>query len=63
MPPDEIAQIVSVIGNHDEGTGRPVSPIAAALILADVDVWRTRVRNTDKSSFDIHDRVNYSVTS
>ena len=64
MPPDEIAQIVSAIGNHDEGTGRPVSPIAAALILADKsDVRRTRVRNTDKSSFDIHDRVNYSVTS
>lgn len=63
MPPDEIAQIVSAIGNHDEGTGKPVNPVAAALILADKsDVRRTRVRNTDISSFDIHDRVNYSVT-
>jgi len=64
MAPDEIAKIVSAIGNHDEGTGKPVSPIAAALILADKsDVRRTRVRNYDIASFDIHDRVNYSVTS
>jgi metal-dependent HD superfamily phosphatase/phosphodiesterase len=63
MPADEIAQIIAAIGNHDEGTGRPVNHIAAALILADKsDVRRTRVRNTDTASFDIHDRVNYSVT-
>jgi len=61
--PTEIGMIISAIGNHDEGTGVPVSPIAAALILADKsDVRRNRVRNTDISSFDIHDRVNYSVT-
>lgn len=60
--PREIAQIVTAIGNHDEGTGVPVSPIAAALILADKsDVRRNRVRNEDISTFDIHDRVNYSV--
>ncbi len=60
---DEIAIIVSAIGNHDEGTGVPVSPVAAALILADKsDVRRSRVRNTDISNFDKHDRVNYSVT-
>ncbi len=62
MEPDEIAAIVTAIGNHDEGTGVPVSPLAAAPILADKsDVRRTRVRNSDPSSFDIHDRVNYSV--
>lgn len=62
MPPEEIARVVTAIGNHDEGTGVPVSPLAAALILADKsDVRRTRVRNSDFSSFDIHDRVNYSV--
>jgi len=55
--------IVTAIGNHDEGTGVPVSSLAAALILADKsDVRRNRVRNEDKTSFDIHDRVNYSVT-
>ena len=63
FPPDEIGMIVAAIGNHDEGTGVPVSPLAAALILADKsDVRRNRVRNQDITSFDIHDRVNYSVT-
>ena len=62
MEPEEIAEIVTAIGNHDEGTGRPVSAIAAALILADKsDVRRSRVRGQDSASFDIHDRVNYSV--
>ena len=62
FPPEEIGEIVTAIGNHDEGTGVPVSPLAAALILADKsDVRRNRVRNPDKASFDIHDRVNYSV--
>ena len=62
MEPAEIAEIVTAIGNHDEGTGRPVSPMAAALILADKsDVRRSRVRNPEKKTFDIHDRVNYSV--
>ena len=60
--PGEIATIVTAIGNHDEGTGVPVNAVAAALILADkADVRRSRVRNSDVSTFDIHDRVNYSV--
>ena len=63
MSPKDIAEIVTAIGNHDEGTGIAVNPIAAALILADKsDVRRSRVRNHDIASFDIHDRVNYSVT-
>ncbi len=60
--PSELATIVTAIGNHDEGSGVPVNAVAAALILADkADVRWTRVRNTDISTFDIHDRVNYSV--
>ncbi len=63
MDPVELSLIVSAIGNHDEGTGVAVNAIAAALIIADkCDVRRSRVRNTDPSTFDIHDRVNYSVT-
>lgn len=62
LPAQEIAEIVTAIGNHDEGTGMPVNAVAAALILADKsDVRRSRVRNPDMASFDIHDRVNYSV--
>ena len=62
MPAEKLATVVTAIGNHDEGTGVPVNAVAAALILADKsDVRRTRVRNHDISTFDIHDRVNYSV--
>lgn len=62
MDPSDIATIVSAIGNHDEGTGEAVNHIAAALIIADKsDVRRTRVRNQDPTTFDIHDRVNYSA--
>ena len=64
MDPEDIAKIVSAIGNHDEGDGVAVNHLAAALIIADKsDVRRTRVRNNDFTTFDIHDRVNYSVIS
>lgn len=58
--PEDIATIVTAIGNHDEGIGQPVNAVAAALILADKSDVR-RVRNADLATFDIHDRVNYSV--
>ena len=59
---EDIATVTTAIGNHDEGTGVAVNAVAAALILADKsDVRRSRVRNSDIPSFDIHDRVNYSV--
>lgn len=60
----DIADVVSAIGNHDEGTGAPINAITAALIIADkTDVRRSRVRNQQLTNFDIHDRVNYSVES
>ena len=63
MPAEERTEIMMAIGNHDEGTGTAVSEISAALILADKsDVHRERVVNTNMSTFDIHDRVNYAVT-
>ncbi len=64
MPVQELCEIVSAIGHHDEGTGCPVSPISAALILADKsDVRRSRVRSSSSIGHDIHDRVNYAVHS
>ncbi len=61
MEASDIAEIVTAIGNHDEGTGTPVNAVAAALFLADKsDVRRSRVR-CEMTDFDIHDRVNYSV--
>ncbi|MGN0718563.1 MAG: HD domain-containing protein [Anaerovoracaceae bacterium] len=60
---EDIATIVTAIGNHDESTAFPVNSVAAALILADkTDVRRTRVRRQPLEQFDIHDRVNFSVT-
>ncbi len=62
MEAEDLATVVTAIGNHDEGVGVPVNAVAAALILADKsDVRRNRVRNRDHTTFDIHDRVNYSV--
>ena len=65
MDPEEVALIVSAVGNHEEEIGHVVNHIAAALILADkTDVHRTRVQvSMDDSEFDVHDRVCYSVTS
>lgn len=62
MDPDEIAIVIGAIGNHDERDGNPVNNVSAALILADKsDVHRSRVRNHEPATFDIHDRVNYAV--
>lgn len=62
MPAEDIAVVVSAIGQHDEASGSAVDPVSAALILADkTDVRRNRVRNRIKSSFDKHDRVNYAA--
>lgn len=62
MDPVEVAGIVGAIGNHDEKDGSAINEISAALILSDKsDVRRSRVRNSDTTDFDIHDRVNYAV--
>ena len=62
MEPADVAAVITAIGHHDDSTAYPVNAVAAALILADkTDVRRSRVRNKDLASFDIHDRVNYSV--
>ena len=62
MDIEEIGDVICAIGHHDEGTGGPVSPISAALILADKsDVRRSRVRQKNMSEYDIHDRVNHAV--
>ena len=62
MPDLEIVRVMGAIGNHHENDGAAISPIAAAVILADKsDVHRTRVRNPEMIKFDVHDRVNYAV--
>lgn len=62
MDATEIAPILGAIGNHEEMVGLPISPMSAALIIADKsDVHFSRVQNPILETFDIHDRVNYAV--
>ncbi len=63
LPLDEMLIVMSAIANHDEYVGEPTNAVTAAMIIADkADVHRTRVRNENFISFDIHDRVNFAVT-
>lgn len=62
MPPGEIATVIGAIGNHEEPSGLPISPVSAAVIIADKsDVHFSRVQEKDQIKYDVHDRVNYSV--
>lgn len=64
MSAEEIALVISAIGNHEEERGNAVNHIASALILADKsDVHRSRVTTQDFAKFEIHDRVNYAAES
>jgi metal-dependent HD superfamily phosphatase/phosphodiesterase len=58
----DLMPVLAAIANHEETEGIAVSPISAAVILADKsDVHRSRVRKSVTLAQDIHDRVNYAV--
>lgn len=60
VPLEEICAITTAIANHEEEYGAAVTPITAALIIADKsDAHRTRVNKRDAG--DIHDRVNLAI--
>ncbi|MCI6636375.1 MAG: HD domain-containing protein [Clostridiales bacterium] len=62
MPAGEVLDVVCAIGNHDESTGLPINPLAAAIIIGDkTDVRKNRVRTPLLRENDIHDRVNGAV--
>lgn len=62
MPPEECATVLGAIGNHEEEYGEAISPVSAALILADKsDVHESRVQTEDPAQYDEHDRVNAAV--
>jgi hypothetical protein len=64
MPPDDLAEVMAGVGNHEEQYGEPFGDIAAAVTIADKsDVSRTRVRNPSPDTFDAHDRINYAAIS
>jgi hypothetical protein len=60
----DLMTIMAAIANHEEAEGTAVSPVSAAVLLADkADVHRSRVRKPAELELehDIHDRVNYAV--
>ncbi len=58
----DLMPVLAAIANHEETEGTAVSPISAAVILADKsDVHRSRVRKPTELEHDIHDRVNFAV--
>ncbi len=62
VPGHDLMPVVAAIANHEEAEGTAVSPISAAVILADKsDVHRSRVRRATTVGDDIHDRVNFAV--
>ncbi len=62
MPLEEIVLILAAIGNHEEQTGVAVTPVTAAVIIADkIDVHVSRVRKKDMASFTVRDRVNFAA--
>lgn len=67
VPPLDISVIIGAIGSHGDDHGIPgvaTDPVSAALILADkADVHRSRIRERDATSLDLHDRVGFSVMS
>ena len=65
MDLDEICVITTAIANHEEEIGQAVTPVAAALILADKsDAHRTRANRLENDRRPgIHDRVNLAITN
>ena len=62
LPMDEVVTILGAVGNHEEQNGTPISPVSAALIIADkCDAHRSRVRRGKFNPADIHDVVNYAI--
>ena len=61
--PDEIADVAAAIANHEEPEGVPITPMAAAVIIADKsDVHISRVQSTNPADYDIHDMVNHACS-
>ena len=53
--------VAGAIGNHDEETANRSAGWRRSDLADKSHVHRSRVRNPDISTFDIHDRVNYAV--
>lgn len=62
MEMNDVMEIITAVGNHEEQSGTVSSAVSAALAIADKsDAHKTRVRNGKPDPNDIHDRVNFSI--
>ena len=59
---DDVMEIVTAVGNHEEESGSISSAVSAALVIGDKsDAHKSRVRNGKPNPGDVHDRVNYAI--
>ncbi|MBQ8654696.1 MAG: HD domain-containing protein [Clostridia bacterium] len=62
MDMNDVMEIITAVGNHEEQSGFVSSAVSAALVLGDKsDAHKTRVRGGKPDPTDIHDRVNFSI--
>ena len=62
MDMNDVMEIITAVGNHEEQSGFVSSAVSAALVLGDKsDAHKTRVRGGRPDPNDIHDRVNFSI--
>ena len=62
MDVNDVVEIITAVGNHEEQSGFVSSAVSAALAIADKsDAHKSRVRNGRPDPTDIHDRVNFSI--
>lgn len=62
MDMNDVMEIITAVGNHEECSGVVCSAVSAALVLGDKsDAHKTRVRNGRPDPGDIHDRVNFAI--
>ena len=62
MPIQDVVEIITAVGNHEEQSGYITSPVSAALAIADKsDAHKSRVRKGQFDPNDPHDRVNAAI--
>lgn len=62
MPVQDVVEVITAVGNHEEQSGFVSSPVSAALAIADKsDAHKSRVRGGKPDPNDPHDRVNFAI--
>ena len=62
MEMNDVMEVITAVGNHEEQSGFISSAVSAALALGDKsDAHKSRVRNGKPDVTDIHDRVNFAI--